>query len=426
MAERIEKLKKQIEKDHIVDMATLFKVLGTNSRMTVFRHLKRIGYLTSYSHSGRYYTIKGIPNFDTSGLWHFRGAWFSKYGNLRTTLVHFAENAEAGVTHGELEKLLHLSVHHTLHDLVRKNSISRKQVDGFYLYISCDTNRASAQLLYRQKMITDERESRSLNHVEIIEVLVDLLHCEDWRLKSVVERLKIRNVRVSGPQVNEVFSRYNIKKKDLHMIDVLRKALSRLQAECGRKVHDLNGVMITIRPDDICCPKCLKEMGVRNSYLRKIVTAKYGNVYARVITLKCNEGCRNLDGSTVLRHPETLSKIAPKGASIGYDIEVEVGLQRYLHYRQREEIREYLRKQDIDISTGKITNLAHSFLRHLSLLHERRSPALKEAIAQSGGYAEHVDATGECGTGTLFVSVDSWRKWVLGAWRLTTSLSRSN
>jgi hypothetical protein len=161
-------------------------------------------------------------------------------------------------------------------------------------------------------------------------------------------------------------------------------------------------------------------MGVRNSYPRKLITAKYGNVSARIITLKCHEGCQTLGGSTVLRHPDILSRIVRKRANIAYDIEVEVGLQRYLHYRQREEIREHFREKDIPISTGKITNLAHSFLKHLSLLHAKRSPALKEAIDQGGGYAEHVGATGECGTGTLFVSIDGWRKWVLGAWRLTT------
>ncbi len=204
------------------------------------------------------------------------------------------------------------------------------------------------------------------------------------------------------------------------MIDVLRKKLSRLQSECSRNVRDIKGVVISIRPEETTCPQCLEEMGVRNSYPRKLITAKYGNVSARVITLKCNEGCQALDGSTVLRHPDIISRIVPKRASIAYDIEVEVGLQRYLQRSQREEVREQLKEKDTSISTGKITNLAHSFLRHLGLLHAKRSPALKEAIEQDGGYVGHADATGECGAGTLFVIVDGWRGWVLGAWRLTT------
>ena len=213
MEQRLEKLKKVISKDLIVDMTTLFKVLRTNSRMTVFRHLKQVGYITSYSHSGRYYTVKGIPDFDLSGLWHFKDAWFSKHGNLRTTLKHFVENAEAGLTHGELEKLLHLSVHHTLRDLVQKNSISRTQVERLFLYISCETNRGSAQVKNRQNMMTNERKTQPLNVFETIEVLVDLLHSEDWRLRSILDRLGARDISVSESQINDVLSRYNIKKK---------------------------------------------------------------------------------------------------------------------------------------------------------------------------------------------------------------------
>ena len=204
------------------------------------------------------------------------------------------------------------------------------------------------------------------------------------------------------------------------MIDVLRKELLCLQSDCGRKVRDIKGVVITISPEKTTCPQCQEKMGVRNSYPRKLTTEKYGTVSARVITLKCNEGCRTIDGSTVLRHPDIISRIVPKCASIGYDVEVEVGLQRYLKRMQREEVREHLIEKDIHISNGKITNLAHRFLRHFGFLHAQRSSALKEAIEQEGGYVGHVDATGECGTGTLFINVDGWRGWVLGAWRLTT------
>ncbi len=39
--------------------------LKTPSRTTIFRVLSAAGYLTSYSHAGRYYTLKRIPQFDS-------------------------------------------------------------------------------------------------------------------------------------------------------------------------------------------------------------------------------------------------------------------------------------------------------------------------------------------------------------------------
>ena len=51
-------------------LSHLRKALQTPSRTTVFRVLRSVGYLTSYSHAGRYYTLKRIlqsPTHEASG-----------------------------------------------------------------------------------------------------------------------------------------------------------------------------------------------------------------------------------------------------------------------------------------------------------------------------------------------------------------------
>jgi len=37
--------------------------------LTVFRKLKELGYLTSYSQGGRFYTLREIARFGADGLW---------------------------------------------------------------------------------------------------------------------------------------------------------------------------------------------------------------------------------------------------------------------------------------------------------------------------------------------------------------------
>jgi len=88
------------------------------SGRTVFRILRRMEYLSSYSRAGRYYTLTKIPSFDTDGLWAHSGVLFSHHRTLRNTIVHPATKAEAGHTHAELQHRLRLRVHDTLHDLV--------------------------------------------------------------------------------------------------------------------------------------------------------------------------------------------------------------------------------------------------------------------------------------------------------------------
>jgi hypothetical protein len=47
----------------------LKRVLGTDIDLTVFRKLKQIEYLASYTHPGRFYTLAEIAHFDDHGLW---------------------------------------------------------------------------------------------------------------------------------------------------------------------------------------------------------------------------------------------------------------------------------------------------------------------------------------------------------------------
>lgn len=44
--------------------------------------MKELGYLTSYSHRGRFYTLREIARFDANGLWSHDLAWFSRHGAL--------------------------------------------------------------------------------------------------------------------------------------------------------------------------------------------------------------------------------------------------------------------------------------------------------------------------------------------------------
>ena len=60
----------------IVTMAEMKNVLGTAVDMTVFRKLKKLDYCSSYSHRGKFYTLKALAQFDDRKLWTCRGVHF--------------------------------------------------------------------------------------------------------------------------------------------------------------------------------------------------------------------------------------------------------------------------------------------------------------------------------------------------------------
>jgi hypothetical protein len=143
-------LKSFLQRNRIGTLSDLKRALGTLATMTVFRKLKGLGYLTSYSDRGKYYTLADIPQFDDSGLWSCRQARFSRYGNLRQTVKTLVEDCPGGWTAQELDNQVHVQTKQPLLNLVRRQQLVREKIGGMYVYFSTDQARRRRQGLQRQ------------------------------------------------------------------------------------------------------------------------------------------------------------------------------------------------------------------------------------------------------------------------------------
>ena len=56
-------------RQQVATIEELKAALGTAVNMTVLRKLRPLGYLTSYSHGGRFYTLEELVRFDEQGLY---------------------------------------------------------------------------------------------------------------------------------------------------------------------------------------------------------------------------------------------------------------------------------------------------------------------------------------------------------------------
>ena len=202
-------------KHPVVTLDTLFKTLRTRSRMSVFRRLSPLGYLTSYSHAGRYYTLRDIPAFGEDGLWHQQGVAFSQLGSLKNTVKHLVNDSEDGRSHHELELTVRVRVHNTLLDLVEEKSISRIELPRYFLYVSPKRQKAKAQIARRQQAseglaVGEERPPPAVT----IEVLLEIIH--GTRVKTdpaaIAERLGARGLGVRAAQVEAILERHGLKK----------------------------------------------------------------------------------------------------------------------------------------------------------------------------------------------------------------------
>ena len=143
-------LKKLFRREKVASMPELKEALGTKTDMTVFRKLVEIGYRSSYSHRGKYYTLEQIPRFDEWGLWSFCSIYFSMHGTLRSTVEFLVKESERGFFAAELEALLYVEVKGCLRKLVTQGQIGRKKVYGRYLYYSKQRAIKTKQLRVRE------------------------------------------------------------------------------------------------------------------------------------------------------------------------------------------------------------------------------------------------------------------------------------
>lgn len=211
------RLEKFFRQARTATLEGLQRLLGCSGR-TVLRVLGRMGYLTSYSHAGRYYTLSHIPVFDDTGLWFQGDVCFSRHHTLRATVVVLVKESAAGQTHEELQAVLRLRVHDTLRSLVEEKAISRERVTGVYVYLHPDRDVASAQLTRRRQLVAPvvalpAAAAAQLDPPRVIDVLVAVIHAPKEHPRTIAARLRAAGLAVNDAQVEAVFAQYGLEKK---------------------------------------------------------------------------------------------------------------------------------------------------------------------------------------------------------------------
>jgi hypothetical protein len=143
-------LRKHLRRHKIADVAELKSALGTDADLTVFRKLKQLGYLASYTHRGRFYTLTEIARFDDRGLWSHDAVWFSRRGTLLATVEAFVNHSSKGYYAHELAETLHAEVQEPLRHLAQQQRLARIEIHGQFLYTAVDSLQRRNQTLARR------------------------------------------------------------------------------------------------------------------------------------------------------------------------------------------------------------------------------------------------------------------------------------
>ncbi len=186
------------------------------SAMTAWRLLHHEGYLTSYNHNARYYTLARIPRFDEQGLWAYRGIRFSKWGSLSKTVVGLVEQSPAGMTASELEKTLHVpNLKPLLTRLAGQAQLQRAGIGGSLVYLAVQAARGQQQFQGREREVAAKRAAEPLPALaEINALLVEMIRHPQDTPRQWARRLSRRGIRLKPEPIQAVIDHYrlNVKK----------------------------------------------------------------------------------------------------------------------------------------------------------------------------------------------------------------------
>lgn len=177
---------------------------------SVRRFLTQIGYYSSFTHNGTFYTLRSIPRFDRDGLWFHQDIGFSNAGSLTNALIKLTTRSPAGMPAEKLGERLRCRCHSVLVQLYRQGKLQRQKHGRAYVYIAADPYTAAIQ---RQAMTTKSMPQGQLPAEIAVLILAEYIRCPGSsfeQLASIIVRSK--KVSVDAALIEQLFEQHNLKK----------------------------------------------------------------------------------------------------------------------------------------------------------------------------------------------------------------------
>lgn len=193
----------------IATLAELVLHLHCSTR-TAQRRLAECKAIHSYDHNGRYYTLPQIPQFDTHGLWRYRGVSFSRYGNLPETFVQLVCNSQAGLTAAEAGALLGLRPSSFLWSLRNHPALKREKHQGLYVYLASDPSLCAQQQQQRSRRGETIRQPTPS---EAIAILVEKIKHPTLNAEALCRRLGEQNLHVETEMIDGFLAHHGLTEK---------------------------------------------------------------------------------------------------------------------------------------------------------------------------------------------------------------------
>ena len=193
----------------IMTIKQLSKILAC-SQITAKRRLKKWKALTSINKNSKYYTLPEIPVFDQNGLWKFETVVFSKYGNLKKTIIEMIKRSDAGLSGRQLSKLLPIQKNSSMLSQLQYNpEITREKHGGVYVYFS------SAEEVYhsQKQRLLEVKMEKTLSAAEVITILTALIKHHNFSSDFLADLPDVKRKKISRAAIDRFMKQHGFLKK---------------------------------------------------------------------------------------------------------------------------------------------------------------------------------------------------------------------
>ena len=177
------------------------------STRTVQRRLVKWHAISSYNRNGSSYTLPEIATFDTHGLWHHRGACFSRFGTLSETFIRLVANSQAGVTAAETGELLGVRPSSFLSAFAKHPQLRREKVHGRFVYYSSEETVCGKQREQRRLMAAKARLPMDF---EAIAILVEKIKYPGLGNEELSRRLGKQKLSIAPEVIGNLFAKHGL------------------------------------------------------------------------------------------------------------------------------------------------------------------------------------------------------------------------
>jgi hypothetical protein len=177
---------------------------------SVRRFLAEVGYYSSFTHNGGWYTLRSIPRFGRNGLWFYRDIGFSRAGTLTKTLISLITRSPAGMSAEMLGETLRCRCHGVLVTLWRKGNIQRQKIGRCQIYFAADPHKAQSQ---RQALSAQHPPQVQFSAELAVLILAEFIRSPDSSFEQLAEKIsRNKNVTVNAKQIEQLFAQHGLKK----------------------------------------------------------------------------------------------------------------------------------------------------------------------------------------------------------------------